>query len=92
MRMVGATNAFIKLPFFIEGLFLGLIGGAIAYVVEYGIYSLLCNKILGSLIASFVQPIPFAVLMYPLLAIYLGVGFFVGTFGSIVAIRNYLKV
>lgn len=92
MRMVGATNAFIKFPFFIGGLFLGLIGGAIAFAAEYGIYTLLCKKILGSLIASFVQPIPFASLMYPLLAIYLAVGFIVGTFGSIVAIRNYLKV
>lgn len=92
MRMVGATNSFIKLPFFIEGLFLGLIGGAIAYAAEYGIYTLLCNKILGSLIASFVQPIPFGTLMFPLLIVYLAVGFFVGTFGSVVAIRNYLKV
>lgn len=92
MRMVGATNSFIKFPFFVEGLFLGLIGGGIAYAAEYGLYTLVCQKILGSMIANFIQPIPFAALMYPLLAIYLGVGFIVGAFGGIVAIRNYLKV
>lgn len=92
MRMVGATNAFIKFPFFVEGLFLGLVGGGLAFAAEYGLYTLVCDNILGSMLANFIHPIPFGAVMYPLLAIYMGVGFIVGAFGGIVAIRNYLKV
>jgi cell division transport system permease protein len=92
MKMVGASNSFIRLPFVIEGLVLGLAGGAIAYFAQMGIYNALTQRIAGSQLASLVQVIPFASLMYPVLGVFLALGLLVGTFGSSIAIRNYLKV
>lgn len=92
MKMVGAGNGFIRFPFVVEGLFLGLFGGAIAYFAQWGLYDLVCNRIMTSLVGSFITVIPFAELFVPVLVVYLCVGGLVGAFGGIIAIRNYLKV
>ena len=92
MKMVGATNSFIRCPFVVEGLILGLLGGAIAFFAMWGIYTFVVEKAVGSMITNILVVPGFHTLMYPLLVIYLIVGFIVGTFGSNIAIRNYLKV
>ena len=92
MKMVGASNAFIRFPFIVEGLILGLIGGGIAFFAEWGIYSLLTDRIMAGLIGNLVEIIPFSVLLFPVLVIFLAVGVLVGIFGGSIAIRNYLKV
>lgn len=92
MKMVGAGNSFIRCPFVIEGLILGLLGGGIAFFIQWGIYSFTCTKVMSGIIGNFVTVIPFAVLMWPLLLVFLAVGLIVGAFGSNIAIRNYLKV
>lgn len=92
MKMVGASNAFIRFPFIVEGLLLGLIGGGIAFFAEWGIYSLLTDKIMSGLIGNLVSVIPFSVLLLPVLSVFLLIGVVVGIFGSSIAIRNYLKV
>lgn len=92
MKMVGASNAFIRCPFVIEGLILGLVGGAIAFFLQWGIYRLIVDKLVTSSIASMLSVIPFDTLKYPVLIVFLAIGFIVGTFGSNIAIRNYLKV
>ena len=92
MKMVGAGNFFIRCPFVVEGLVLGLTGGAIAFFVQWGIYELLCEKAMSSMLSNFVSLVPFSVLMWPVLIIFVGIGLIVGVFGSNIAIRNYLKV
>lgn len=92
MKMVGANNSFIRWPFVVEGLILGLLGGAIAFVAQWGVYSFALDKVVTGMIAGILIVPPFSLLMYPLLFIYLGVGLIVGVFGSMIAIRNYLKV
>lgn len=92
MKMVGAGNSFIRTPFVVEGIVLGLLGGGIAFFIEWGIYSLLCGKVMSSLVGAFVTMIPFNVLMWPVLLVFMGVGLVVGVFGGNIAIRNYLKV
>lgn len=92
MKMVGATNSFIRLPFIIEGLVLGLLGGGLAFLAEWGLYSLLASRIMGTLAGSFISVIPFSQVAIPMLCAYLGIGVFVGVFGGVNAIRNYLKV
>ena len=92
MKMVGASNAFIRFPFVVEGVILGLLGGGIAFFAQWGIYKLLTERIMNGLIGNLVSIIPFSVLMLPVLLIFLGIGVVVGVFGSGIAIRNYLKV
>ena len=92
MKMVGASNAFIRFPFIVEGLILGLIGGGVAFFVEWGIYSLVTEKIMAGLIGNLVSIIPFSALLFPVLGVFLGIGVLVGIFGGSIAIRNYLKV
>ncbi len=92
MKMVGASNSFIRFPFVVEGMILGLLGGGIAFFIQWGLYSLVTEKIMTSLIGGLVSVIAFDVIFWPLLAIFLGIGLLVGVFGSSVAIRNYLKI
>ncbi len=92
MKMVGANNAFIRCPFVIEGLILGLLGGVIAFFVIWGVYEFIGGKIATGMMGSILVVPSFGVLQLSVLVIYLGVGIIVGTFGSIIAIRNYLKV
>jgi len=92
MKMVGASNFFIRCPFVVEGLILGLLGGAIAFAIQWGIYSLICEKITASAMSNLLSVFPFAVIQYPLLIVFLVIGLLVGTCGSNIAIRNYLKV
>lgn len=92
MKMVGAGNAFIRCPFIVEGLVLGLFGGGIAFLIQWGVYDLVFGKAVSGIVGSLFGIIPFTVLMYPVLGVFLAVGFVVGVFGSSIAIRNYLKV
>ena len=92
MKMVGASNGFIRCPFIVEGLVLGLLGGALAFLAEWGLYGLVSSSLLGGLTGTFISVVPFSAVMWPLLAAFLGVGVLVGVFGGSSAIRNYLKV
>ena len=92
MKIVGATNGFIRSPFVIEGLMLGAVGGAAAFALQWGIYSLVSDWMGQGDITRFVTLIPFETLRFPLLLFFVGMGLVVGTFGSTIAIRNYLKV
>lgn len=92
MKMVGASNGFIRFPFVVEGMILGLLGGGIAFFIEWGLYSLLTDKLMASLVGGLVNVVAFEIILWPMLAIFLGIGLLVGVFGSSVAIRNYLKI
>ena len=92
MRMVGATNGFIRLPFVVEGLILGALGGAIAYGLVVLVYRLATEKLLAAMAFGFVVMVPFETVALPLLGVFLGIGVLVGVLGGLSAIRNYLKV
>lgn len=92
MKMVGATNAFIRTPFIIEGLILGALGGLCGFLAVWGIYTVLNSSLMDSLTGSFISLVPFRSVMLPLLCAYLGIGVLIGVFGGVNAIRNYLKV
>ena len=61
-------------------------------MAEWGIYNLVNTRVMSGLAGQLVTVVPFAQFQYPMLLAYLGVGLFVGVFGSLIAIRNYLKV
>ena len=92
MRMVGASNGFIRCPFIVEGLVLGVLGSLLAFIIEWGLYSLLLNRVMGGVASTLISLVPFSAVMWPLLIAFLGVGILVGIFGGSSAIRNYLKV
>lgn len=92
MRLVGASNLNIKIPFIFEGLIIGIIGSIIPiFVTSYG-YSLLYNNFNGQLfspILKLIKPIPF---VYYVSLTLLLVGALVGMIGSYRASRKYLKI
>ncbi len=92
MKMVGASNSFIRLPFVIEGLILGLLGSLLAFVLQWALYNTLCNRLLEAFPVSFFNLVPFSAVQDYVLIGFLAVGVLVGAFGGVNAIRNYLKV
>ena len=92
MKIVGASNGFIRFPFVVEGLVLGLLGGFLAFLIQWGIYDVVANRITTGMLGRLINVIPFASVSGFVLAVFLGVGLVVGVFGSSIAIRNYLEV
>ena len=92
MKMVGANNSFIRLPFVVEGLVLGMLGGALAFLAEWGLYNLITKKLVGSLTGSFITVVPFQSVALGVFVVFMAISVMVGVFGGVNAIRNYLKV
>ena len=67
-------------------------GGLVAFLLQWGLYSLIVSKIMSTMAAGIITVLPFASVALPLLLVFLGVGVLVGVFGGLTAIRNYLKV
>lgn len=92
MRLVGISNFVIKLPFVIEGLFLGIIGSIIPIVVTIWGYTITFDKLEGVLFANFIhmlEPFPFTLYVSGALLI---IGAIVGMIGSYTTVRKYLKI
>ena len=92
MKMVGASNGFIRLPFVVEGLVLGILGGGLGFLAQWGLYDLVTKSLMESLTGDILQVVPFLPIAPMILAVYLGIGIVIGVFGGVNAIRNYLKV
>ena len=93
MKMCGATNGFIRMPFVIEGIVLGLVSAILGFACQWGIYELLINTIRGSAgMEQLVDMIPFVQIAPIMGAIFAGVGLIVGVCGSLFTIRKYLQV
>lgn len=92
MRLVGASNLNIKIPFIFEGLFLGMLGSIIPIIGTIYGYTVLYDNFHGQLFSPFirlVEPQPFIILLSGVLLI---IGILVGMFGSWRAVRKYLKI
>lgn len=89
-KMVGATNWFIRWPFVIEGLVLGLVAGAIAFGLEWALYDQLSDFILGNL-PQFTMA-RFQDLMFYVMGVFGGAGVIVGVCGSSLTIRRFMDV
>ena len=96
MKYVGATNSFIRMPFLVEGMILGLISAIISFFVVWYFYSQVMTAIGGETNAFIVSAtsslIPFSNIAFPLLISYIGAGVLIGGLGSLVSIRKHLKV
>ena len=93
MRLVGASNISIKIPFIIEGLFIGIIGAVIPIIITiFGyttLYDFFGGKLFNSSLATLVATMPF---IYNVSGILLLIGIIVGMIGSYQAVRKYLKI
>ena len=92
MKMVGASNAFIRLPFVVEGLVLGILGGGLGFLAQWGLYDLVTKSLMESLTGDILAVVPFLSIAPMILIVYLGIGVVIGVFGGANAIKNYLKV
>ena len=92
MKMVGATNSFIRLPFVVEGFILGMLGAIIAFFLEWGLYDFLQAKIAVVDTLQLFQIVPFAEVIELVAVAYALTGFAVGVVGSLLSIRKFLKV
>ena len=92
MKMVGATNGFIRLPFVVEGFALGMLGAAIAFALEWVMYDTLVLKIEQLDTLKLFSFVPFDELLFPMVATFVAAGLFVGIVGSWTSIRKFMDV
>ena len=92
MRLVGASNINIKIPFVFEGLILGILGAVLPIVITTYGYVALYDKLEGQLISPFIKLIEPSPFIYGVSGILLVIGILVGMFGSWRAVRKYLKI
>ena len=92
MKMVGATNGFIRLPFVVEGFTLGMMGAALAFGIEWLMYDALATRVREADTLQLFTFVPFQQLLYPMIAVFCFAGLFVGIVGSWTSIRKFLDV
>ena len=92
MKMVGATNGFIRLPFIVEGFALGMMGAAVAFAMEWVMYDALVLKIEEVDTLRLFRFVPFDELLVPMVATFVAAGLFVGIVGSWTSIRKFMDV
>ena len=92
MKMVGATNGFIRLPFVVEGFTLGMVGAALAFGLTWGMYDSLVQQIAEVDSLNLFSFVPFQTLLIPMTVVFAGAGMFVGILGSWTSIRKFMDV
>ena len=92
MKMVGATNAFIRFPYVVEGFCLGMIGAALAFGLEWLMYDALVGRINSIDTLKLFSFVPFQQLLIPMVATFAAAGLFVGVVGSWTSIRKFMNV
>ena len=92
MKMVGATNGFIRLPFIVEGFSLGMIGAILAFGLEWVSYDALVEKISTVDALKLFTFVPFENLVIPMAIVFGDAGLFVGIVGSWTSIRKFMDV
>lgn len=92
MKMVGATNGFIRLPFVVEGFLLGMMGAALAFCLEWLLYDALVARVHEVDALRLFNFVPFDTLLIPMIATFGAAGLFVGIVGSWTSIRKFMDV
>ena len=91
MKSVGATNSFVRLPFVVEGMILGIVSGAVSLGLVWGLYELAVRQF-GDLLRSLsLSALPFAPYALQMLGIFVAIGIISGVGGSMITMRKYLN-
>jgi cell division transport system permease protein len=91
MKAVGATNAFIRWPFMVEGILLGLFSAILGLGIQYGVYSLASIWISNMLSMLGGAAVNFLDYVWIIFGIFAFIGVVIGAFGSIISLNKYLK-
>lgn len=94
MKYVGATNGFIRWPFIVEGMIIGILASIISILIVGGAYSFIAEKLVNS---EFMQVINMSLISFKdmfssIIFVYMLLGIGIGVLGSMISMRKYLKV
>lgn len=94
MKYVGATNGFIRWPFIVEGMIIGIVASAISIIIVGVAYTFIAEKMVNS---QFMQVINMSLVTFgdmfnSIILVYMLLGIGIGAIGSVISMRKYLKV
>lgn len=92
MRLVGATNWFIRWPFFLEGMWLGLLGSIIPIAAVSAIYYYAYQFLIAKLAGSYIKILDYTPFVFQVSGLLLVMGAVIGIWGSVMSIRKFLRV
>lgn len=94
MKYVGATNSFIRWPFIVEGIIIGIISACISILIVGGTYKVIATKLLASTVIQNlgITLVSFGDMFSMIIIIYLLLGIGIGVLGSAMSMRKYLEV
>ncbi len=92
MKMVGATNGFIRWPFVYEGFLLGLFSAVIGFFLQWGLYEAVARSVASNDTINLISVVPFQSMWTYVAVIFAVAGMLIGVGGSLSAIRKFLQV
>jgi len=94
MKYVGATNNFIRGPFIVEGIIIGILSGALSIVIVGGLYKIITDKLMMTefMLNMNVSLLTFSDMFNLIVIVYTLLGIGIGVIGSTISMRKYLKV
>ncbi len=94
MKYIGATDFFVRSPFVVEGMLIGLIGAAIPLAFIYTVYNMVLSYVMErfSMLASLLSFVPVEEVFHVLVPVSLGLGVGIGFLGSFTTVRKHLRV
>jgi cell division transport system permease protein len=94
MKYIGATDFFVRAPFVVEGILIGIIGSLIPLVIIYFVYTHAIEYVVSrfTMLSSLLNFLPVDVIFNKLIPISLAIGIGIGFFGSFVTVRKHLHV
>lgn len=92
MKLVGATDWFIRWPFLLEGLFLGVLGSLIPIVLIVSAYGSIQSMLQQKLVGTIFELLPSSPFVFQLAGVLILIGSLIGMWGSVMSIRKFLRV
>lgn len=92
MKLVGATNSFVRIPFLLEGMWLGILGAILPMIAISILYSNVYKVMAPRLKGELVQLLDYSPLVFQVNILLLGLGIFIGIWGSFMSVRKFLRV